>query len=29
MYANPAFRVKLILVALVGLSPLIFDTTVY
>jgi hypothetical protein len=29
MYTNPAFRVKLILLALVGLNPLIFHTTVY
>ena len=29
MYANPAFRAKLILLALVGLNPLIFHTTVY
>ncbi len=28
-YGNPAFRVKLILLALVGLNPLIFHTTVY
>ena len=29
MYGNPAFRVKVILLALVGLNPLIFHTTVY
>jgi len=29
MYSNPSFRVKLILLALVGLNPLIFHTTVY
>ena len=29
MYSNPAFRAKLILLALVGLNPLIFHTTVY
>jgi hypothetical protein len=29
MYGNPAFRAKLILLALVGLNPLIFHTTVY
>jgi len=29
MYANPSFRIKLILLALVGLNPLIFHTTVY
>jgi hypothetical protein len=28
-YSNPAFRVKLILLALVGLNPLIFHTTIY
>jgi hypothetical protein len=28
-YGNPAFRIKLILLALVGLNPLIFHTTVY
>jgi hypothetical protein len=28
-YGNPAFRVKLILLALVGLNPLIFHTTIY
>jgi|SRR5882757_124116 len=28
-YSNPAFRIKLILLALVGLNPLIFHTTVY
>jgi hypothetical protein len=28
-YTNPAFRVKLILLVLVGLNPLIFHTTVY
>jgi hypothetical protein len=28
-YANPAFRAKLILLALVGINPLIFHTTVY
>jgi len=29
MYTNPSFRVKLILLALVGLIPLIFHTTIY
>jgi hypothetical protein len=29
MYTNPSFRIKLILLALVGLNPLIFHTTVY
>jgi hypothetical protein len=29
MYTNPSFRAKLILLALVGLNPLIFHTTVY
>jgi len=29
MYGNPSFRVKLILLALVGLNPLIFHSTVY
>jgi hypothetical protein len=29
MYTNPAFRTKLILLALVGLNPLIFHSTVY
>jgi hypothetical protein len=29
MYTNPSFRVKLILLALVGLNPLIFHTTIY
>jgi hypothetical protein len=29
MYPNSAFRTKLILLALVGLNPLIFHTTVY
>jgi hypothetical protein len=28
-YANPAFRAKLVLLALVGINPLIFHTTVY
>ncbi len=28
-YSNPAFRVKLILLALVGINPLIFHTTIY
>ena len=28
-YTNPAFRIKLILLTLVGLNPLIFHTTVY
>jgi hypothetical protein len=28
-YSNPAFRVKLILLALVGVNPLIFHTTIY
>ena len=29
MYGNPAFRAKVILLALVGLNPLIFHTTIY
>lgn len=29
LYTNPSFRVKLVLLALVGLNPLIFHTTVY
>jgi len=29
VYWNPAFRVKLILLLLVGLNPLIFHTTIY
>jgi hypothetical protein len=29
MYINPAFRAKVILLALVGLNPLIFHTTIY
>jgi hypothetical protein len=29
MYVNPAFRAKIILLALVGLNPLIFHTTIY
>jgi hypothetical protein len=29
MYFNPAFRLKLILLALAGLNPLIFHTTIY
>jgi hypothetical protein len=29
MYSNPAFRVKLIMLILVGLNPLIFHTTIY
>ncbi len=29
IYPNPAFRTKLVLLALVGLNPLIFHTTVY
>ena len=29
MYTNPSFRMKLILLALVGLNPLIFHTTIY
>jgi len=29
MYNNPAFRAKIVLLALVGLNPLIFHTTVY
>jgi hypothetical protein len=29
MYTNPAFRVKIVLLALVGLNPLIFHTTIY
>jgi hypothetical protein len=28
-YWNPAFRIKLILLALVGINPLIFHTTIY
>lgn len=28
-YTNPAFRIKLLLLALAGLNPLIFHTTVY
>jgi len=28
-YANPAFRIKLILLLLVGLNPLVFHSTVY
>jgi hypothetical protein len=28
-YSNPAFRLKLVLLALVGLNPLVFHTTVY
>jgi hypothetical protein len=28
-YFNPAFRIKLILLALVGVNPLIFHTTIY
>jgi hypothetical protein len=28
-YSNPAFRIKIILLALVGLNPLIFHTTIY
>jgi hypothetical protein len=28
-YSNPAFRVKLILLLLVGLNPLIFHSTIY
>jgi hypothetical protein len=28
-YSNPAFRTKLILLALVGINPLIFHTTIY
>ena len=28
-YSNPAFRVKLVLLVLVGLNPLIFHSTVY
>ncbi|WP_263411177.1 DUF6644 family protein [Terriglobus tenax] len=28
-YGNPAFRIKIILLALVGLNPLLFHTTVY
>jgi hypothetical protein len=28
-YTNPAFRIKLILLLLVGLNPLIFHTTIY
>ena len=28
-YTNPAFRIKLVLLALVGLNPLIFHTTIY
>jgi hypothetical protein len=29
LYANPAFRVKLLLLLMAGLNPLIFHTTVY
>jgi len=29
LYFNPAFRLKLILLALAGLNPLIFHTTIY
>jgi hypothetical protein len=29
MYFNPAFRLKLILLAMAGLNPLIFHTTIY
>lgn len=29
MYANPAFRVKLVMLLLVGLNPLVFHTTIY
>jgi hypothetical protein len=29
VYWNPAFRAKLVLLALVGLNPLIFHTTIY
>jgi hypothetical protein len=29
MYINPAFRVKIVLLSLVGLNPLIFHTTIY
>lgn len=28
-YSNPAFRIKLVLLVLVGLNPLIFHTTIY
>jgi len=28
-YSNPAFRIKIILLLLVGLNPLIFHTTIY
>jgi hypothetical protein len=28
-YTNPAFRIKLVLLTLVGLNPLIFHTTIY
>ncbi len=28
-YSNPAFRIKLLLLLLVGLNPLIFHTTIY
>jgi uncharacterized protein DUF6644 len=28
-YANPAFRIKLVLLALVGLNPLLFHFTIY
>jgi hypothetical protein len=28
-YTNPAFRIKIVLLALVGLNPLIFHTTIY
>jgi hypothetical protein len=29
LYANPAFRIKLVLLALAGLNPLIFHSTIY
>jgi hypothetical protein len=28
-YSNPAFRTKLVLLALVGINPLVFHTTIY
>lgn len=28
-YSNPAFRIKLVLLVMVGLNPLIFHTTIY
>ena len=29
LYANPAFRIKLVLLALAGLNPLLFHSTIY